>query len=82
MEKLPGHKSRQGKKRQTLTGYVHTLPWQLSQDLQWDILCTRPITWFLKYKNWPKDKRKAYGSRQNIAAVIGNKVKFQKTLKF
>ena len=29
---------------------------------------------------WPKDTRKAYGSRQNIAAVIGNEVKFQKTV--
>ena len=33
-----------------------------------------------KKKKWPKDTRKAYGSRQNIAVVIGNKVKFQKTI--
>ena len=31
-------------------------------------------------KEWPKDTRKTYGSRQNIAVAIGNKVKFQKTI--
>ena len=31
-------------------------------------------------KNWPTDTQKAYGSRQNIAVFIGNKVKFQKTI--
>ena len=61
---------------------VQTLPWELSQELQWDILCPRAIIWFFtkKKKKWPKDTRKAYGSRQNIAVVIGNKGKFQKTI--
>ena len=35
---------------------------------------------FFKNKNSPKDTRKAYGSKQNTAVVIGNKVKFQKTI--
>ena len=59
---------------------VHTLPWELSQELQWDILCPQLIIWFFKNENWLKDTRKAYGSRQNIAVIIGNKVKFQKTI--
>ena len=79
MEELPGQTSRPEKKRQNLSD-VHTLSWQLSQELQWDILCPWPIIWFFKNKNWPKDTRKAYGSRQNIAVVIGNKGKFQKTI--
>ena len=59
---------------------VHTLPWELSQELQWDNLCPRPIIWFFKNKNWLKDTQKAYRSRQNIAVFIGNKVEFQKTI--
>ena len=59
---------------------VHTLPWELSQEFQWDILCPRPIVWFFTNKNWPKDTREAYESRRNIAVVIGSKVKFQKTI--
>ena len=35
---------------------------------------------FFKNKNSPKGTRRGYGSRQNIAVVIGNKVKFQKTI--
>ena len=35
---------------------------------------------FFKNENSRKGTRKAYGSRQNIAVVIGNKVKFQKTI--
>ena len=35
---------------------------------------------FFKNKNSPKGTRRAYGSRQNIAVAIGNKVKFQKTI--
>ena len=35
---------------------------------------------FFKNKNSPKGTRNAYGSRQSIAVVIGNKVKFQKTI--
>ena len=54
----------------------HTLSWELSQELQWDILHPRPIIWFFKNKNWLKETRKAYGSRQNIVVVNGNKVKF------
>ena len=35
---------------------------------------------FFKNKNSPKGTRRGYGSRQNIAVAIGNKVKFQKTI--
>ena len=70
-----------GKKRKgKIWPNVHILPWRLSQELQWDILCRRQIIWFFKNKNWPKDIKKTYGSRQNIAVVIGNKAKFQKTI--
>ena len=44
------------------------------------ILCPQPIICFFKNKNWSKVKRKAYRSRRNIAVVIGNKLKFQKTI--
>ena len=57
---------------------VHTLPWELSQELQWDILCPRPIIWFLKNKNWPKDIRKAYGSRQKLLSSLGIKQSFKR----
>ena len=60
---------------------VHTLPWALCHKLSDTfILCPQPIICFFKNKNWSKIKRKAYRSRRNIAVVIGNKLKFQKTI--
>ena len=46
-----------------------------------DTFCARDQSLrFFKNKNSPKGTRRGYGSRQNIAVVIGNKVKFQKTI--
>ena len=81
MEELPGQTSRQEKKRQNLTRCTNTSMRIVSRtSVRHSMPPGNHLIFHKKKKKWPKDTRKAYGSRQNIAVVIGNKVKFQKTI--
>ena len=66
------------KRKEKIWHDVHTLLWELSQELQWYLLRPRPIIRFSENKNWPKTHEKLTEVDKTFLSSLGMKQSFKR----